>query len=64
MGGAAVDFQNAALDGGNITFGAGAITGGAGGIGETLALGLSEYGAKVVIASRNMEALEANSIGI
>ena len=37
------------------------VSGGAGGIGETLALGLSQYGAKVVIASRNMEALEAKA---
>lgn len=37
------------------------VTGGGGGIGETLALGLSEFGAKVVIASRNLEALEAKS---
>ena len=33
------------------------VIGGAGGIGETLALGMSEYGAKVVVASRNLEAL-------
>ena len=34
------------------------VTGGAGGIGRALALGLSEYGATVVVASRNREALE------
>jgi gluconate 5-dehydrogenase len=34
------------------------VTGGAGGIGASLALGLSEYGATVVVASRNLEALE------
>ena len=34
------------------------VTGGAGGIGETLSLGLSEYGATVVVASRNQEALK------
>lgn len=33
------------------------VIGGAGGIGETLALGLSQYGAKVVVASRNLERL-------
>ncbi|MEE9418701.1 MAG: glucose 1-dehydrogenase [Desulfatiglandaceae bacterium] len=33
------------------------VTGGAGGIGETLALGLSQYGAKVVVASRNLDRL-------
>jgi gluconate 5-dehydrogenase len=33
------------------------VTGGAGGIGRTLALGLSQYGAKVVVSSRNREAL-------
>lgn len=33
------------------------VIGGAGGLGETLALGLSQYGAKVVVASRNLEAL-------
>ena len=32
--------------------------GGAGGLGEAIALGLSQYGAKVVVASRKMEALE------
>ena len=34
------------------------VTGGAGGIGEALSLGLSQYGAKVVITSRNKEALD------
>jgi len=33
------------------------VIGGAGGIGEALALGMSQYGAKVVVASRNLEAL-------
>ena len=33
------------------------VIGGAGGIGEVLALGLSQHGAKVVVASRNLEAL-------
>jgi len=33
------------------------VTGGAGGIGYKLALGLSRYGAKVVVASRNQEAI-------
>ena len=33
------------------------VVGGAGGIGEVLALGLSQHGAKVVVASRNLEAL-------
>ena len=33
------------------------VIGGAGGIGETLALGLSQNGAKVVVASRNLERL-------
>jgi NAD(P)-dependent dehydrogenase (short-subunit alcohol dehydrogenase family) len=33
------------------------VVGGAGGIGQALALGLSQYGAKVVVASRNLEAL-------
>jgi len=33
------------------------VVGGAGGIGETLSLGLSQHGAKVVVASRNLEAL-------
>ncbi|MFC1869286.1 SDR family NAD(P)-dependent oxidoreductase [Thermodesulfobacteriota bacterium] len=34
------------------------VTGGAGGIGKALSLGLSQYGAKVVVTSRNREALE------
>ena len=34
------------------------VLGGAGGLGEVIALGLSSYGAKLVIASRNMDALE------
>jgi NAD(P)-dependent dehydrogenase (short-subunit alcohol dehydrogenase family) len=34
------------------------VTGGAGGIGKALALGLSQYGAQVVVASRNKEALK------
>jgi len=34
------------------------VTGGGGGIGEALSLGLSEYGATVVVASRNLEALK------
>ena len=34
------------------------VIGGAGGLGEAIALGLSRYGAKVVVASRNMDALE------
>ena len=33
------------------------VVGGAGGIGEVLALGLSRYGAKVAVASRNLEKL-------
>ena len=33
------------------------VVGGAGGIGEVLALGLSQYGAKVVVASRNLDRL-------
>lgn len=33
------------------------VVGGAGGIGKALASGLSQYGAKVVVASRNLEAL-------
>ena len=35
-----------------------AVIGGAGGIGKALALGMSQYGAKVAVASRNREALE------
>ena len=34
------------------------VIGGAGGLGEAIALGISQYGAKLVIASRKMEALE------
>lgn len=34
------------------------VIGGAGGLGEAIALGLSQYGAKLVVASRNMEALD------
>jgi NAD(P)-dependent dehydrogenase (short-subunit alcohol dehydrogenase family) len=34
------------------------VVGGAGGIGEALALGLSQHGAGVVVASRNLEALD------
>jgi len=34
------------------------VTGGAGGIGEALSLGLSEYGATVVLTSRNQETLD------
>lgn len=40
------------------------VTGGAGGIGEALSLGLSEYGATVVVASRNQEALEKTARNI
>jgi len=40
------------------------VTGGAGGIGEALALGLSWYGAKVIIASRNLQALKAKALEI
>ncbi len=41
------------------------VTGGAGGIGEALSLGLSQYGATVLVASRNQEALDrvARDIG-
>ena len=41
------------------------VIGGAGGIGEALSFGLSEYGAKVVVASRNLEKLQkvAGEIG-
>ncbi len=35
------------------------VTGGAGGIGKMLATGLSRYGAKVVVSSRNLEAVTA-----
>ena len=34
------------------------VIGGAGGLGEAIALGISQYGAKLVIASRKMDALE------
>lgn len=34
------------------------VIGGAGGLGEAIAFGLSRYGAKLVVASRNMDALE------
>jgi NAD(P)-dependent dehydrogenase (short-subunit alcohol dehydrogenase family) len=34
------------------------VIGGAGGLGEAIALGLSSYGAKLVVASRNMDALK------
>ena len=34
------------------------VIGGAGGIGEAIAMGLAQYGAKVVVASRSMEALK------
>ena len=40
------------------------VTGGAGGIGEALSLGLSEYGATVVVASRNEEALKKTAKNI
>ncbi len=33
------------------------VTGGAGGIGRALALGLSKYGAKVVVSSRNRKSI-------
>jgi NAD(P)-dependent dehydrogenase (short-subunit alcohol dehydrogenase family) len=41
------------------------VLGGAGGLGEAIATGLSAYGAKVIIASRNIEILEkaASDIG-
>jgi NAD(P)-dependent dehydrogenase (short-subunit alcohol dehydrogenase family) len=35
------------------------VVGGAGGIGEALAMGLAQYGAKTVVASRSMETLTA-----
>lgn len=35
------------------------VIGGAGGIGEIMALGLAQYGAKVVVASRNLDKLKA-----
>ncbi len=34
------------------------VVGGAGGIGEAIAMGLGQYGAKVIVASRSMEALK------
>jgi NAD(P)-dependent dehydrogenase (short-subunit alcohol dehydrogenase family) len=34
------------------------VIGGAGGLGQAIALGLSRYGAKLIVASRNTEALE------
>jgi gluconate 5-dehydrogenase len=34
------------------------VVGGAGGIGEAIAMGLGQYGAKIVVASRSMEALQ------
>lgn len=34
------------------------VVGGAGGIGEAIAMGLGQYGAKVVVASRSMESLK------
>lgn len=40
------------------------VMGGAGGIGETLALGLSRQGAKVVISSRNQKALDEAALKI
>ena len=40
------------------------VLGGAGGLGEAIASGLSRYGANVVVASRNMEALEKVASGI
>lgn len=40
------------------------VTGGAGGIGEALARRLSQYGAKVIVASRNQEALTKAAQGI
>jgi gluconate 5-dehydrogenase len=40
------------------------VGGGAGGIGEELALGLSRYGARVVITSRRQEAVEATAAKI
>jgi gluconate 5-dehydrogenase len=40
------------------------VIGGAGGLGEAIALGLSRYGAAVVVASRNREALEKVAEGI
>jgi len=35
------------------------VVGGAGGIGEALAMGLAQYGAKIVVASRSLESLKA-----
>ena len=34
------------------------VIGGAGGLGEAISMGLSQYGAKLVVASRNLDALE------
>ena len=40
------------------------VIGGAGGLGEAIALGLSRYGSKLVVASRNMDALEKVAVHI
>ena len=40
------------------------IVGGAGGIGELIALGLAEQGARVAIASRNMQKLDPSPPGM
>ena len=40
------------------------VLGGAGGLGEAIALGLSQYGAKLVVASRNMEALNKVAVSV